>query len=209
MNSGAIHRRAVLIALTILVSAGGALSQEWSRVEIFDPQQDRPFTEFTLPGKFIETRHAADNAFPLLIVRCQPGLHDSGRLHGKLLAAAVHIGRVQDGVHLRTEAHEELFSAKPDVDSFYVEYAYDDGEPLSDHWDNVMDFRAAGFGRKELNGILWGTTELHQEGSTPPVKKLVLTLQPPVAGKIVMRFDMPDPSVVSEECGCTYFKKKK
>lgn len=156
IDSGTIQQRAVLIALAILVYAGGAQSQEWSRVEISDPKLDRPFIEFTLEGKFTETRHAATNAFPLLIVRCQAGRHDSGHLHGKLLAAAVHIGRVQDGALLRTESHEEIFSAKPDADGFYVEYTYDDEAPLSDHWDNVLDYRAAGFGRQELNGILWG-----------------------------------------------------
>ena len=177
-------------------------------MDVSDPQRERQYIEFTLPGKFLKAPNATNEVFPLIILHCQQGRYSSGHLHGKLLAGVLHVGRILDGSIVRNEAHTDLFSGKPDPEGYYVEFNYDDGELQSDHWDNVLDYRGAGFGQQQLNSILWAQISPHKEDFNLPVKKFAITVQPPGAGKIIMQFDMPDPTVVSELCGCTYFSKK-
>lgn len=208
INSGNIFREAIKIIISLFLCAGIARSQEWTRVEVSDPQGRRQLTEFTLQGKFLKAPNATTEVFPLMILRCQPGRYSSGHLHGKLLAAVLHVGAVLDGAIVRKEIRDELFLGKPDPDGYYVEFSLDDGESKSDHWDNVLDYQGVGFGSQELNSILWGQIAPHKEEANPPVKKFVITIQQHRVGKILMQFDMPDPAVVSELCGCTYFKEK-
>lgn len=206
INSERIFREATKIIVSLLFCTGIVRSQEWTRVDVADPQQERQYAEFTLQGKFLKAPPAESESFPLIILHCQPGRY--GHLHGKLLAAVLHVGKVVDGAMVRNEIRDELFSSKPDPDGYYVEYNLDDGESKADHWDNVSDYQAAGFGLQELSDILWGQAPPRKEDGNPPVKKLVITVQQQLAGKIVMQFNMPDPAPVSEFCGCTYFKKK-
>ncbi|MBN1571377.1 MAG: hypothetical protein JXA73_26315 [Acidobacteria bacterium] len=188
--------------------AGTVHAQAWTRVEVSDPQRDQPYAEFTLQGKFLQAPPAMSESSPRIILHCQPGRYSSGHLHGKLLAAVLNVGKMVDGAMVRNEIRDELFSSKPDLDGYYVEFNLDDGELKADHWDNILDYQAVGFGPEQLNDILWGQTTPRKEDGNPPVKKFVISVQQNIAGKIVMQFDMPDPAVVSEFCGCTYFKKK-
>ncbi len=208
IDSKNISRQTVRIAIFLLFGAGFVGSQDWNRVDVSDPQQERQFAEFTLPGKFIKAPPVFDEASPMLILHCQPGRYSKGHLHGKLVAAVLHVGKVVDGTMVRNDVREELFSAKPDPDGYFIEFSLDDGEIKADHWDNVLDYQAVGFGAEELNSILWGQPTPRKEENNPPVKKFVVNLQQQSAGKIVMQFDLPDPAVVSEFCGCTYFKNK-
>jgi hypothetical protein len=185
-----------------------ARSQEWTRSDISGPQSEQPYVEFALQGKFLKASNPEADVLPQLVLRCQPGRYSSGHLHGKLLAAVLHVGEIVDGAIVRKETRDELFLAKADPDGYYVEFTLDDGEPQSDHWDNVLNYQAIGFGPQELNSILWGQISPHKEDGNPPVKKLVVSIQPQLALKLVIQFDMPDPTLVSELCGCTYFKKK-
>jgi hypothetical protein len=208
INSGEIFRGTIRIVVSLLLCAGIARSQEWIRVDYADPSHGLQYTEFTLQGKFLKPAHAANGSFPLLILRCQPGRFSSGHLHGKFMMGVLHVGLARDGSIVRDEVRNELFSSKPDADGYYVEFTLDDKEPISDHWDNILDYQAVGFGAQELGTILWGQKLPHNEDDNLPVKKFVFTVQQRLAGKISMQFDMPDPAIVSELCGCTYFKKK-
>jgi hypothetical protein len=208
INSGEIFQRTIGTVISLLLCAGIAQSQEWTRVDISDPAHGSQFTEFTLRGRFFESAHAANDSFPLLILRCQPGRFSSGHLHGKLLKGILHVGLVRNGLIVREEIRDELFSSKSDVDGYYVEFALNDSETTSDHWDNILDYQGVGFGAQELGTILWGQVLPHKEEDSPPIKKFVITVQQPLAGRIIMQFDMPDPTIASELCGCTYFKKK-
>jgi hypothetical protein len=208
INSGSIFGEAAKIIISLLLCAGVARSQEWTRVEVSGAQGGRQYTEFTLQGKFLKAPSETTEVFPLIVLRCQPGRYSSGHLRGKFLAAVLHVGTVLDGAIVRNEIREELFSAIPDPDSYYVEFSVDEGEPKSEHWDSILDYQGVGFGLQELNNILWGQISPHKEGANPPVKKFVITVQQNRTGKIIMQFDLPDPTVVSELCGCTYFKEK-
>jgi hypothetical protein len=208
IDSEEIFRGAIGIVISLLLCAGMARAQEWTRVDVSDPAHGRQFTEFTLRGRFLESAHAANGSFPLLILRCQPGRFSSGHLHGKLLQGILHVGLARNGSIIRDEIRDELFSSKSDLDGYYVEFALNDNEKISDHWDNILDYQGVGFGTQELGNILWGQVLTHKEDDTPPTKKFVITVQQRLAGKIVMQFDMPDPTIASELCGCTYFKKK-
>jgi hypothetical protein len=208
INSGQIIRGTIKIVVSLLLFACIARSQEWIRIDYSDPSRELQYTEFTLQGRFLKPAHSANNSFPLLILRCQPGRFSSGHMHGKFMKGILHVGLARDGSIVRDEIRNELFSSKSDVDGYYVEFALDDNEPTSDHWDNVLDYQGAGFGAHELGSILWGQTLPQNENANSPIKKFVITVQQHLAGKIIMLFDMPDPAIVSELCGCTYFKKK-
>ena len=208
IDSGSIFGETIRLILSLLLCAGVVRSQEWTRTDVSGPQRERQYTEFTLQGKFLKAPSETTEVFPLIVLRCQPGRYSSGHLHGKFLAAVLHVGTILDGSIVRNEIREELFSAKPDPDGYYVEFSLDDSEPKSEHWDNILDYQGVGFGSQELNSILWGNILPHKEDANPPIKKFVLTVQQKLAGKIIMQFDMPDPTVVSELCGCTYFKEK-
>jgi len=49
----------------------------------------------------------------------------------------------------------------------------------------------------------------HKEGTTAPVRKLVVATNEFVGGEIVMQFDMPNPDSVAEACGVVVHKRGK
>ena len=208
INSGIFFRQSIQLFVFLLLCAGYAPSQEWTRMDVDDPRQGRQYIEFTLRGEFAKAPHVANDVFPLMILHCQKGSYSSGHLRGKLLGGVLHVGRITNDSIVRDDSHEDLFSSKIDPDGYYVEFSYDDGEPQSDHWDNALDYRGIGFGQEELSGILWAQKWPHKEDSGLPVKKFSIRIQPPEAGQILLQFNLPDPTAVSELCGCTYFKKK-
>lgn len=208
IGSGSILGEIVRCIISLLLCASVVRSQEWIRVDVSGAQRGSQYAEFTLQGRFLKAPSETTDVSPVIILRCQPGRYSSGHLRGKFLAAVLHVGTVLDGAIVRNENREELFSAKPDPDGYYVEFSLDDSETKSEHWDNILNYQAVGFGSQELNSILWGQISPHKEDANPPVKKFVITVQQNRTGRIIMQFDMPDPTVVSELCGCTYFKEK-
>jgi hypothetical protein len=49
----------------------------------------------------------------------------------------------------------------------------------------------------------------HKEGSSAPVRKLVVATNEFVGGEIVMQFDMPSPDSVADACGVVVHKREK
>jgi len=193
----------------LLFCACIARAQEWIQADISDPPRQSQYIEFTLQGKFLQAPPSLNDKSPMMIIHCQPGRYSSGHMHGKLLAGLLYMGAAVGDSVVGDEIRNELFSSKSDPGGYYVEFSLDDGKVQTEHWDNLLNYQLVGFGSRELNNILWGQLLPNKENINPPVKKFVIAIQRYIAEKIVMQFDMPDPTKVSELCGCTYFKEKK
>ena len=195
--------------LCLLLFTGVVRSQEWLREDKLNPKRGTEHIEFMLQGKFLQAPDYLKEKAPLIILRCKPGRYSSGHVHGELISGILHVDSVVGNSIDRSIKHDKLFSSKPDPSGYYVEFSLDDGEIQTEHWDNISDYEALGFGAQILNRVLWGQTSLQKENANPPIKKFVITVQRRVNEKISMQFDIPDPAEVSELCGCTYFKDKK
>jgi hypothetical protein len=192
----------------LLLFAGIIRSQGWLREDKLNPMQGTHI-EFMLQGKFLQAPDNLREKAPLIILRCKPGRYSSGHLHGELLGGILHIDSVAGTLIDRSITQDELFSSKPDPAGYYVEFSLDDGGIQAEHWDNISDYQGLGFGSQVLNKVLWGQASPQKENANPPVRKFVITVQRHGTEKIAMQFDMPDPTEVSELCGCTYFREKK
>jgi hypothetical protein len=204
-NLGAFGRRAVIICLTLFWGIGIARSQEWLRMDVSDPHRGK-YIGFELDGKFLQAPPGMIDKIPKLVLNCREGR--SGHFRGKLLDAVVDVGPSADPSKSQSEAGNEPASNKPDPGGYYVEFRLDDGETQTEHWDNLFNYQQVGFGSKELSAILWGQPSPKRENPAQPIKKFVISIQRYRTEKIVMQFDLPDPTKVSELCGCTYFKEK-
>ncbi len=195
--------------LCLLLFAGVAQSQEWLREDRLNSKLRTQHIEFMLQGKFLQAPDYLKEKAPLIILRCNPERHSSGHLHGELLGGILHVDSIVGNSIDRSNAHDELFSSKPDPAGYYVEFSLNDGEIQTEHWDNISNYEGLGFGSQALNKILWGRTSPQKENANQPISRFVITVQRRVSEKIVMQFDMPDSTKVSELCGCTYFDGKK
>jgi hypothetical protein len=170
-------------------------AQEWQRTEETDAFRGTSFSQFTLAGKFLAppTNHASEA--PTLVVQCVAGRHLLRGIHaftnGKLLSAYLIVGTV-----LNSHSGE-----------ITVQYRLDDGKIQPDWWHPGTDGMAAFLPESALDNLLYGHTLLHKEGTNPPVRKVVISLDEYLASEVVMQFDMPDPTQVAETCGVVYHKK--
>jgi hypothetical protein len=161
----------------------------WIRSDKTDAFSGDPYSEFILAGHYIQAPSKGEDAIPQITLRCRDRPANKQKVfRGDFLNAHLSTGTVLD---------------RATSGNVSVVFRLDDGKPQTDVWAISTDGTAIFFNDVTLDTLLWGHFMPHKENTSPPVKKIVLMLDEAFAGKIVMQFDMPDPSVVSEMCGVT------
>jgi hypothetical protein len=87
-----------------------------------------------------------------------------------------------------------------------VSYRLDDGKIHQEAWSSSTDLSSVFFSQEALNTMLYGHFLDHKEGTGSSVRKVVIAADEYLAGEVVMQFDMPDATQVSESCGVTVHK---
>lgn len=182
---------AAVISLALMCfTATTGKAQEWKRTETTDALSGTKFSEFVLRGKFLTSPRSPVSRPPALVVQCIPGKHL--RLSGRFMHGDLDVGTVLDH---RTGGID-------------VQYRLDDGKIQSETWNVSTDGTAAFFPETTLNNFLYGHILTHKEGTSRPVRKIVIAVNEYLAAQIVMQFNLLDPTEVGEACGAVYYKKK-
>ena len=90
-----------------------------------------------------------------------------------------------------------------------VQYRLDDGKIQTERWGDQRIFSGAFFPDTTLNNLLYAHVMAHKEGSSAPVRKLVVATNEFIGGEIVMQFDMSNPDSVADACGVVVHKREK
>ncbi len=183
-------RSHLVIALLLWtpVFAQQATSPQWIRESKSDNFSGASYLEFILPGKFVDKPKYGNTAAPGLRVRCQPGKHSVGYhvyTMGRTISSALVIGDTVDAHGYGTA----------------VMYRLDDGRPQVEVWQQSTDFAGVFFPEATLRNVLYGHILPHKENSGAPVHKLVVAVDENGAGRVVMQFDLPDPTELADSCG--------
>ncbi|HLJ86379.1 MAG TPA: hypothetical protein VKZ53_06120 [Candidatus Angelobacter sp.] len=186
------------IAVFLLVTCLCAISQEqpaqWERSEHTDQLRGTSYSEFVLKGKFLTAPRNAVNDVPVLVLKCSAGGHhraDRGYTTGKFIDAYFAVQAVVDHESGRVRAS----------------YRLDNGKVRDTSWAVGTDGSAVFQSETELNTLLYGHWLPHRENTNPPIQKAVIEVNEYLAAKIVMQFDIPDPSDAADACGLIIHKK--
>ncbi len=185
--AGLIGTAAVLLAQ---VPADG-----WRKEAKTDALRGTHYLQYVLSGHFLTPPKQAEFS-PKLVVQCLPGEHSVGYhifTNGRHLASYLIVGPV--------------LNSQPS--GLTVQYRLDDGKIQTERWGISTDFSSALFSDTTLNNLLYGHVIAHKEGSSAPIRKLVIATDEFVGGEIVMQFDMPAPDSVAEACGIVVHKRAK
>jgi hypothetical protein len=189
-SSGQKMRSGIVVAFLLCTSAfvQQLASSGWIRESKNDSFSGTFYLEFTLSGKFLDRPKYENTAVPTLRIRCQPGKHSVGYhvyAMGRTVSSALVIGDVVDAHGFGTAAM----------------YRLDDGKPQTEIWQQSTDFAGVFFSESTLRNILYSHILPHKENSNAPTRKLVIAVDENGAGKVVMQFDLPDPTELADACG--------
>jgi len=192
-------RKLLLVCTAVLTAAAVVLSQSpgtvWNKEERTDALRGTHYLQFVLTGHFLTPPRQADSP-PRLVVQCLPGEHSAGYhifRNGLYVASYLIVGPVLDS----------------QLTGLTVQYRLDDGKIQTERWGISTDFSSAFFPVATLNNLLYGHAMAHTEGSSAPVRKLVVAANEFVGGEIVIQFDMPEPDSVAEACGVIVHRRAK
>ena len=185
---------AAVRALVILCLVSSCSAQNWERVEKTDALRGTTYSEFALTGRFLTPPKQTSAAAPVFVVKCIPGEHSFG-FHayksGKFLDAYMVLGAVVDFHTGGTPVH----------------YRLDDGKIHDESWGRGTDGTAIFPAEIQLNTLLYGHFMPHKEGTSNPVRKVVIAVNEYLGAEVVMQFDMLDPTPVADACGIIIHKK--
>jgi hypothetical protein len=176
-----------LIGILILSLSAGA--QEWASSAKTDQLSGKPYTEYTLTGKFLTppTPPFQANFQPAILLRCDPARH--GRISGKLVEGFIVVGTVVD------------LPMQFRLDEGKVQTIYDGGGV-----GYSSNYQGVSLSDVMVNNLLWGHMIPHKPGKGDQVRKVVISVQQHLAGQVVMQFDMPEAETVGAACGTEYVK---
>jgi hypothetical protein len=177
------------VILVFLSSAIASFAQPetWQQSEEQDALRGTTHLRFELKERFLTAPKNPTIDRPALIVTCQPGKH-LRIYNGKFLQGFATAGVV--------------------LDSGQVQYRIDDGKIQREEWSSSTNSSSAFFpSAATLNNLLYGHILPHKEGTSAPVRKLVIAVDQFLAGEIAMQFDMPDPTSIADACGVIAHKK--
>ena len=169
-------------------------AQSWQKSEKVDTFSSQPYVEYTLTGKFLTPPRETGIDAPVIVMDCMPG---EKRYAGKWYFRGANLN-----IHISTGA---VVDSK--ADGVGVWFRRDEGKSQFAVWSNSKDGTALFPTGPYLNQIIYGHDLVHKEGTTPPVKKLVLMVDEYLAARIVMEFDLPDSQEVYDACGLTIHQK--
>lgn len=185
---------AKLIVTGILAFQAAATNNEWIRTEKADALSGVHYSQFELTGHYLEAPRTNSDTAPKLELRCIAGKHRYGS-HGYLAGSRA-------SSYLATGTTLERRDG-----SVPVEFRLDDGKIQQESWSISGDGSSAFFSDATLNTLIYGHFMPHKENTNAPIRKLVIALDEAFANRIVMQFDMPDPTDVADVCGITLHKK--
>jgi hypothetical protein len=189
--------------------------QGWIRTDTKDPLTDFSYVRFTLDGKFLQAPSSGKADKPTLVVECDPTkIQLRGTIHGKVLRSFITIGTVLDS---QVSTHEGLLVTTTQS-LVPVMYRRDDEKKIQhDSWAAATNYSAlflgfqAGFihdnGEVHLGELFYGHGVTHVEGKGEQVRKLVISVPEYLGGDVVMQFDLPDLTSVSDSCGLIEHKR--
>lgn len=190
---------AITFLASLLLAVRASAANTWTEAEKHDPLHRISFREFSLEGHFLIPPEHGTLSAPLLVLRCQPGLHRRGKIetNGHFIQGWIDTGAVLD-------------SAK---DVVAVEYRLDDKKLQSDEWAISNDRKGMFLnellcGDCNVNILLFGHFLPHKEGSNPQVRRIVMGVREYLGDGIQLEFDLPDSSDVAEACGVIVHKAK-
>jgi hypothetical protein len=193
------HTASVLVL--VLITLGTAQqSPTWESRQIRDAFRGTQLTEFRLEGKYLAapTKYSSN---PELLLHCIPASNTAGK-NGKLAEAFLIAGDVR-------LAHSR--SSKANASRVATQYRLDDGKIHTEYLYPSTDYKAvslqpAGCGECVVNDFFYGHQISHKEGTSPQVRKVVVSIPELRGGEIVVQFDLPDVTEVAKACGVTYHK---
>jgi hypothetical protein len=193
-----------LVPLVPLVFASLAFAQQpsttqgWAQSQETDSARGYNFTRYTLSGKFLTPSPIQAANRPALAVDCIPA-GESPRGQGTLLAGNLLVGT---NLKIKYVESEEIPSGITGISYFpkiAVQYRIDnekreekhDWSPTSamteDQWSPGSDKKSASIPKHSLEEIL-------------RARKVAITTYDDHGRKIVVRFDMPDATLVEQGC---------
>jgi hypothetical protein len=214
-----MNRKLVLTTLAVWgLTWGSALAwaqQGWIRTDTKDPLTDFSYVRFTLNGAFLQAPSNGGTNKPTFVVESDPTTTKwKGTVHGKVLRSFITIGTVLDS---QASTHEGLLVSTTQT-LVPVMYRRDDEKKIqNDAWAASTNYSAlflgfqSGFihdnGELHLSQLFYGHDVLHVEGKGEQVRKLVISVPEYLGGDVVMRFDLPDLTNVSDSCGLVQHKQ--
>lgn len=187
----------------------------WIRTDKKDPLTDLSYVRFTLEGTFLQAPSNGAANKPTIVVDCDPNTTKwKGTVHGKILRSYITIGTVLDS---QVSTHEGILLSTTQ-NLVPVMYRRDDEKKIQhDAWAASTNYSALfmGFqsglihdsGEIHLSQLFYGHDVLHVEGKGEQVRKLVISVPEYLGGDVVMQFDLPDLSTVSDSCGLVQHKQ--
>jgi len=189
------------------VAASGWAQAEWVRTEKTDPLTNASRVRFALSGRFLQAPSKGSVDKPSFVLVCDPTKTQMrGKIRGKVLGAFIEVGAVVDsGNDFERDA---LFERHPNATLVGVKYRRDDEKKVQEaEWFHSGDFAALyvasqyGGTEIEVNNLLYGHMLTHKEGKGEQVRRIVLSVPEYLGGDVVMQFDLPDLTNVSDACG--------
>jgi hypothetical protein len=169
------------LLLALSLPALTQTAPQWVISDKKDPMRDTVFVEFSLEGQFLTAPTSAAHP-PMMVIDCIPPKSKKG---GNLSTAYVSFGTV---LNYGTQG-------------VFVEYRLNDGRVHNDLWPISTDGKSAIAPVLALNDMLWGHRLFPRAGKMVANKKVLVSAEEFGAGRVVVEFDLPDPTAVSEACG--------
>jgi hypothetical protein len=169
-------------------------TSKWEREDKSDPLRGTSYSQYSLTGKFLTPPHTSNGEPPVFIVKCIPTNHrrsGGGYVNGKLMDAYIVMRSVVD--HSSSKV--------------FVQYRLDDSKMHKEWWGVGTDGTAIFPPEIELNTVLYGHFLPHKEGTNDPIRKLVLGVDEYLGAEVVIQFDFPDPTEMTDACGLLIHKK--
>jgi hypothetical protein len=186
-------KRIFVFTLTLAL-ASVSFGQSWTKENQTDQLRGTTSVVFRLEGKFLTPpSKSAPDAQPAMIADCTPGSFGWGKLHGKMLRGYIYVGHTVVDVGGYT--------------SRAIEFRLDDGKVQRAAVEPSTDSSSIFYDHLVFTNFLYGHMMFHKENTTPPVRKIVISVPEYVGGAIVMQFDMPDPTEVADTCGLILHKR--
>jgi hypothetical protein len=188
--------------LVLMAVTGTLLAQDtpkWQVEQIKDPFLGTEAAQYRLEGKYLSAPVQGDTAMPAMYLRCKAQPHS--KYYGKLQDAFLFVGNAVVDSHVSYDYSTRVT----------VQYRLDDGKVHTEYFSHSSDFKMIslqprGCGECTINNFFYGHELSHKEGTSPQIKKVVLSIPEYMGGNIVIQFDLPDVTEVAKTCGVTYHK---